>query len=217
MLIAKHLPSAKDARIYMSLERTYLGYIRFSLYTLSFGVFLRKLEVLAELKRAIDVSVLIDAVAKVSAIAGVILVIAGLFTFYLDIKYLDGGINVSAKETRDPRIYMASERTFLAWVRTAIALIVFGFVIEKFEFFLKQLKEVFNFPIKGNHESLVNIGLFVMVIGLLTLLLGTLNFYRTIKQVDRGTYRTQTWLYKLYGMVIFITCLVLTFHIFRII
>jgi len=49
MLIAKHLPSAKDACIYISVERTYLGYIRFSLYTLSFAVFLRKLEALANI------------------------------------------------------------------------------------------------------------------------------------------------------------------------
>ncbi|RLJ70969.1 uncharacterized membrane protein YidH (DUF202 family) [Hydrogenivirga caldilitoris] len=217
MLIAKHLPSAKDARIYMSVERTYLGYIRFSLYTLSFGVFLRKLEILSDFKQVIHVSVLIDFLAKASAVIGVILIVTGLLTFYLDLKYLDGGVEVSPKETTDPRIYMASERTFLAWIRTAIALIVFGFVIEKFEFFLKQLKEVFNFPIKGNHDSLIGIGLFIIIVGLLTLALGTLNFYRTIRQVDEGRYRTHTWLYKAYGLIIFLACLVLTFHILRVI
>ncbi|MFC1835684.1 YidH family protein [Thermodesulfobacteriota bacterium] len=31
------------------------------------------------------------------------------------------------------RTHMASERTFLAWCRTSIALIVFGFVIERLE------------------------------------------------------------------------------------
>jgi putative membrane protein len=32
--------------------------------------------------------------------------------------------------------HAANERTFLAWVRTGIAVVVFGFVIEKFNLFL---------------------------------------------------------------------------------
>lgn len=36
----------------------------------------------------------------------------------------------------DPRLYMAAERTFLAWIRTSISLITFGFVLEKFDYFL---------------------------------------------------------------------------------
>lgn len=35
--------------------------------------------------------------------------------------------------------HAANERTFLAWVRTAIALMAFGFVIEKFDLFLQAL------------------------------------------------------------------------------
>ena len=33
--------------------------------------------------------------------------------------------------------HAANERTFLAWVRTAIALMAFGFVIERFDLFLR--------------------------------------------------------------------------------
>ncbi|MEJ5339654.1 MAG: DUF202 domain-containing protein [Aquificaceae bacterium] len=218
MLVLKgKLPSAKDARIYMSIERTYLGYMRLALYTLSFGVVLRKLETIALFTQKIHVSVLLDWVAIVSAVAGVLLIVAGMLSFYFDIEYIEGGISVHPKEVTDPRIYMAAERTFLAWVRTAIALIVFGFVIEKFEFFLLQLEKVFNIHLAQEHHSLVGIGVFVIVVGLLTLILGTLNFYRTIRQVDRGFYRTHTWLYKAYGLVIFIACLVLTFYVLRII
>ncbi len=164
MLIAKHLPSAKDARIYMSVERTYLGYIRLSLYTLSFAVVLRKLEVLADITQKIHVSVFLETVAVVLSIVGTFLIIAGILTFYSDIKYIEGGIEVSPKETTDPRIYMAAERTFLAWIRTSIALIVFGFVIEKFEFFLEQLEKVFNMSLKGDHKALAGVGVFIIFI-----------------------------------------------------
>jgi len=35
--------------------------------------------------------------------------------------------------------HAANERTFLAWVRTGIAIIAFGFVVEKFNIFLRSL------------------------------------------------------------------------------
>ena len=35
--------------------------------------------------------------------------------------------------------HAANERTFLAWVRTGVAVIAFGFVIEKFDLFLLTL------------------------------------------------------------------------------
>ena len=35
--------------------------------------------------------------------------------------------------------HAANERTFLAWVRTGIAVIAFGFVIEKFNLFLDAI------------------------------------------------------------------------------
>jgi putative membrane protein len=35
--------------------------------------------------------------------------------------------------------HAANERTFLAWVRTAIAMMAFGFVIERFDLFLKYV------------------------------------------------------------------------------
>src|SRR5579864_9160487 len=38
--------------------------------------------------------------------------------------------------------HAANERTFLAWVRTGIAVIAFGFVIEKFNLFLRSLAAV---------------------------------------------------------------------------
>jgi putative membrane protein len=36
----------------------------------------------------------------------------------------------------DPRIYFAAERTLLAWVRTGIAVMAFGFVVARFGLFL---------------------------------------------------------------------------------
>lgn len=35
------------------------------------------------------------------------------------------------------RLHLANERTFLAWMRTAISLMAFGFVVTKFDLFIK--------------------------------------------------------------------------------
>lgn len=39
----------------------------------------------------------------------------------------------------DPRVYFASERTLLAWVRTGIAIVGLGFVVARFGLFLRML------------------------------------------------------------------------------
>lgn len=44
-----------------------------------------------------------------------------------------------SKEVRDPRVYFAAERTFLAWIRTGLALMGFGFVVARFGLFLREL------------------------------------------------------------------------------
>lgn len=40
----------------------------------------------------------------------------------------------------DPRVYFAAERTVLAWLRTGIAIMAFGFVVARFGLFLRLLQ-----------------------------------------------------------------------------
>lgn len=40
----------------------------------------------------------------------------------------------------DPRTYFAAERTMLAWLRTGIAVMAFGFVVARFGLFLRLLR-----------------------------------------------------------------------------
>ena len=68
---------------------------------------------------------------------------------------------------RDPRVRLAAQRTFLAWVRTAVALLALGLVLAKFSLFLRRLDP--HLPLRAtNRLSLV----LVVAAGVLDLLAG---------------------------------------------
>jgi putative membrane protein len=49
------------------------------------------------------------------------------------------GAPSTSRSVEDPRVYLAAERTFLAWVRTSISLMGFGFVIARFAIWSREL------------------------------------------------------------------------------
>ncbi len=63
---------------------------------------------------------------------------------------------------RDPRVQMSAERTLLAWVRTSLALMAFGFVLARFALILSTL----GIEIKSQHANLATgIGVMMVAIG----------------------------------------------------
>lgn len=64
--------------------------------------------------------------------------------------------NVGSAGLRD---YLAAERTLLAWVRTGLALMVFGFVVARFGLFLQQLQVAQHAPRYGLTGSLCGLEL----------------------------------------------------------
>lgn len=47
-------------------------------------------------------------------------------------------------DLNDPRVFFAAERTLLAWNRTGLTLMAFGFVLERFGLFLHMLRQTSN-------------------------------------------------------------------------
>ncbi len=95
-----------------------------------------------------------------------------------------------ATRIRNRRVHMANERTFLAWIRTSIGIMAFGFVVEKFSLFVKQLsyflgKEVV-VPSRG-YSSIF--GIFLVGLGALMGLLAFIRYKKVEKQIDEDTYQ----------------------------
>lgn len=82
--------------------------------------------------------------------------------------------------------HAANERTFLAWVRTAIAIMAFGFLVERFDLFLQIAGQTLARRALSPTGQLVgNIaGLILIWLGAATIILALLRFRRTAKQID---------------------------------
>ena len=82
--------------------------------------------------------------------------------------------------------HAANERTFLAWVRTAIAIMAFGFVIEKFDLFLKALApQVALKQIAPHGQKFANAaGLAFIAIGVVMIVIAGIRFTATTKAID---------------------------------
>jgi len=70
------------------------------------------------------------------------------------------------------QVHMANERTFLAWIRTSIGIMAFGFVVEKFTLFMKQMSVILG---KSTKEyALPPTPGYSAIVGILLVGLGTL-------------------------------------------
>ena len=92
---------------------------------------------------------------------------------------------------RDYRDHSANERTFLAWVRTGIAVIAFGFVIEKFNLFVLTMANT-NSLDAARRLQLERLagplgrydGFALILLGIALIVVSTTRFIRTGQRLD---------------------------------
>jgi len=99
-------------------------------------------------------------------------------------------MNEKDDSSTDPRIYMAAERTFLAWIRTGIAFMGFGFVVARFGLFLREIALGNNVaaPQPNNGFSLPA-GIALIAAGIMVTVIAAIRHHRYIKALDRGQFR----------------------------
>jgi putative membrane protein len=81
----------------------------------------------------------------------------------------------------DPRVMFAGERTLLAWQRTSLALMGFGFVIERFSLFLSALRREPETP--GHHLFSLLVGVALILLGAGVALASSVSYRRFLKSL----------------------------------
>ena len=87
--------------------------------------------------------------------------------------------------------HAANERTFLAWVRTSIAIMAFGFLVEKFDLFLEFASKSLAARLPSVGGQLVgNIaGLLLIALGGAIMVLAIIRFRHTALDIDSAETR----------------------------
>jgi len=104
--------------------------------------------------------------------------------------------NMKMTKVSNRRVHMANERTFLAWIRTSIGIMAFGFVVERFALFLKQVAYflgkteplMLRPPVASPGYSSI-LGVFLVALGALMGLLAFVRYKKTEKQIDEETFQ----------------------------
>lgn len=124
-------------------------------------------------------------------------------------------VRPSAQQVDRQREHQANERTFLAWLRTSIALIGFGFAIARFGLFLRQLRATLTQQTMQpesvhpffNSETL---GVSLVGFGILTIAFAAWQYHQVFWQIERGNYRPNR------SMIWVVTAIVMLLGIFSI-
>ena len=88
-------------------------------------------------------------------------------------------------DINDPRVFFAAERTLMAWTRTALTLMAFGFAIERFGLFLHMLLSTQGGYARRDVSFLV--GLSFILFGAIVALISVLQYQsilKTLKPVE---------------------------------
>jgi putative membrane protein len=95
--------------------------------------------------------------------------------------------------------HAANERTFLAWLRTGLAIAAFGFVIEKFNLFIAMMAEAApaSATAAGSLDRVFGPvgqygGIALMIIGIVIIAMSGVRFVRTTHEIDSPEIRSMS-------------------------
>ncbi|REA60104.1 hypothetical protein DSL64_15620 [Dyadobacter luteus] len=112
--------------------------------------------------------------------------------------------------------HLANERTFLAWIRTSIGIMGFGFVVVKFSLFTREISAVLakRPQIEPTSYSPV-IGVLLVAVGALVTLFSYVRYSNTKKQLEGEHYYHSSILIQTVTCVIFIASILLIVYLVK--
>lgn len=102
------------------------------------------------------------------------------------------------------REHQANERTFLAWLRTSIALIGFGFAIARFGLFLRQLNLTLTQqePPANHVFNSEFLGILLVIFGMMTIGLAAWRYNQVFLQIETGEYQPSRWTVRVMAVAV---------------
>lgn len=103
--------------------------------------------------------------------------------------------DITKRRILNRQVHMANERTFLAWIRTGIGVMAFGFVVVKFALFVRQMSLVLlsqslvQTTLPSSHGLSAVLGIMLVALGALMSLLGFIRYKKVERQIDEETYQ----------------------------
>jgi uncharacterized protein (DUF302 family)/uncharacterized membrane protein YidH (DUF202 family) len=82
--------------------------------------------------------------------------------------------------------YLAAERTLLAWIRTGLALMGFGFVVARFGLFLQQMQIMQRAPLERSYGLSLWFGTALIAVGVIVNVFAGWQHLRLVRELDRG-------------------------------
>ena len=107
--------------------------------------------------------------------------------------------SISSAKVGKASDHLANERTFLAWLRTSISIIVFGFVVAKFGITLREF-----LSLRGEeHESGLSLGMGIgfMAMGILMALSSSIRYHATMRQLDANEFKPAEAIVTIWALV----------------
>lgn len=111
--------------------------------------------------------------------------------------------------------HLANERTFLAWIRTAIAIMAFGFVVVKFSLFVRQLTYAFTDKVIAlpDHGYSGIIGVFLVSLGGVISLLSFMRYKKIERDLNDDVFYPSSRLIILLTLFIMIGAVLLVMYL----
>jgi putative membrane protein len=103
-----------------------------------------------------------------------------------------GNLKQQQAELHHVSEHLANERTILAWVRTALAIMTLGIAINRFSLFLVEFSRTMSGRVPGGRTTNIHaeeLGIGLVILAVIVMLGGIWHYLDVARAIDEGTYR----------------------------